>query len=72
MKPSLIIFLSILAAAIVIAIGFAVLHRYQTRNQVGTIPPAQEPDERQTNYMRDVRRRNQYNLRLLIGYWGRY
>ena len=59
MRPSLVIFLCILAAAAVVVIGFAVIHRYQSQYRTDDELPTTEPGMSQAEYMRNVRLRNQ-------------
>lgn len=64
MKHSLVIFLSILSAAVVVAIGFgfAMIYRYQSQHQWRATLSTTENRESQAEYMRQVRLRNQETL----------
>lgn len=58
MRYSVIILLSILGAAVIVLIGWAVLHHFQSRYR--PIEPAADPEPSwdQVAYMREVRQRN--------------
>ena len=68
MKPSLIIFLSVLAAAVVVAFGFVIINRYQSQYRTRETLPAYDSTEVQAEYMRQVRVRNRHKLAEMAGY----
>lgn len=72
MKPSLIILLSILSAAAVLAIGFVIIHGYQSQYRAREVLPPFEPKDAQVDYMREVRRRDREDLAAISGHSRRY